>query len=149
MRAQEEKGTTEDEMAHPQSLPASARELRSLCESKTNQLFLWRKQEKMKGREERRQTGERGGGDGVRDSSGPLQRPSLAPQPRPQGPALASPVGLGHEAGPLGPGRGARIKTSEAGGNWLKPEAGHFPQTRPPAWREPTFPTQHLWPGSL
>lgn len=41
------------------------------------------------------------------------------------------------------------FKTSEAGRDWLRPEAGCFPQTRPPAWREPTFPTQYLWPGSL
>lgn len=36
---------------------------KSLHESQTNQLLLWRKQEKMKGREERRRTeGERGRG---------------------------------------------------------------------------------------
>lgn len=50
-------------------LETGTRTLKSLHESKTNQLLLWRKQKKMKGREERRWTEEREreGRDGIRD----------------------------------------------------------------------------------
>lgn len=56
-------------------------------DSKTNQLLLWRKQEKMKGREDRRRTEERERGRGETEletaSEPSLQRLFLAPQPSP------------------------------------------------------------------